>query len=179
MHTRFASDTANQPSPLSQTHSRNPTVEDLPSETSSSTSTSIPYESSSSEDPRRTQILDELRHQMANWSVDPASQCPRDDRRNSSSTLPRQVDTAPIPLSAIQRHQRQNSNTSARPPLSQDELRYLAYVVEALATLVIASALSDEGVQYRNTFAWKFVVIPCPPPSPECCFPRVWLISIV
>jgi len=113
---------------------------------------------------------------MANWSVDPPSQCPRDDRRNSSSTLPRQVDTAPIPLSAIQRHHRQNSNTSARQPLSQDELRYLAYVVEALATLVIASALSDEGVQYRNTFAWKFVVIPCPPPSPpSVAFLRVWL----
>jgi hypothetical protein len=172
VHARTASDTVN-PSPLSQTHFRNPTVEDIPDENSSSTSTSIAYDSPS-EDPRRTQILAELSHQMANWSLDPSSQSPsRDDRRNSSSTIPVPSESQPLPLSSIQRHQRQTSNMSARAPLTTDELRYLAYVVEALATLVIASALSEDGVQYRNTFAWKFVVHPRPSsPLPSCLPPQ-------
>lgn len=157
MHTRSTSD-AGHPSPFSQTHSRNPTIEDIPDESSSSAS--IPYDPPT-EDPRRTRILAELSHQMANWSLDPQSQS--ENRRNSTSTLPTPSITVPIPLSSIQRHQRQNSNTMARAPMSQAELTYLAYVVEALATLVIASALSDEGVQYRNTFAWKFVVTPRSP----------------
>jgi hypothetical protein len=57
----------------------------------------------------------------------------------------------------IQRHQRQTSNTSTRGPWTLIELGYLTYIIEALHTLIISSAFSDDGLQYRNTFAWKFI----------------------
>jgi hypothetical protein len=41
---------------------------------------------------------------------------------------------------------------------SETELAYLDYVVNELYNLIVDSALDKSGVQYRNTFAWRFQV---------------------
>jgi hypothetical protein len=41
---------------------------------------------------------------------------------------------------------------------NQSEISYLNYVIESLYQLIVDTALDNNGIQYRNTFAWRFQV---------------------
>jgi hypothetical protein len=66
----------------------------------------------------------------------------------------------------VRRHQRQHSKEAPNDRdkgFTEAELGYLGFVVDELFNLVIRNALDDHnGVQYRNTFAWKYQVLSSP-----------------
>jgi len=64
--------------------------------------------------------------------------------------------TTSIPFASILRHQKKNGLVARQCTIA--ELTYVENVVRVLYKLIIEKALSESGVQYRNTFAWKFHV---------------------
>lgn len=97
-----------------------------------------------------TIILADIEEQVRSWKI---------ESEGSVET----GSTAPSSYVSLLRHQRQNSHETPEEQrngkqFSDSELFYLEYVVEALYNLIVDSALDKSGVQYRNTFAWRFHV---------------------
>jgi hypothetical protein len=100
-------------------------------------------------------ILAQMRH-ITNWTTGVELEEPRTSQGTGS--------TDPLPLEAVfSRYQRQDSVDSIRSApigrtFSESEILYVNYVIENLYQLIVETALDNAGIQYRNTFAWKFQV---------------------
>jgi hypothetical protein len=98
----------------------------------------------------RIMILNDIEEQVRSWTI---------ESEGSAETR----STAPSSYVSLLRHQRQNSHDTVKEQrngrqFSEVELSYLDYVLDALYHLIVSSALDKSGVQYRNTFAWRFHV---------------------
>jgi hypothetical protein len=86
------------------------------------------------------------------------------DQFNLSETVSRdsQSTSTSNTYPSIRRHQRKHSQDTTKESIdktfTESELGYLEYVVNELYKLIVNNALDESGVQYRNTFAWKFQV---------------------
>ena len=107
---------------------------------------------------RKDQILSEIEQQFQNWNL--SDETIRVSRDTES--------TVPLPhASMILRHQRKDSGDTIRyhptgRTFTEWEIMYLQYVIDRLYALIIDTALDyNSGIQYRNTFVWKFQVLLC------------------
>jgi hypothetical protein len=103
-------------------------------------------------------IISDIDDEILSWQTSGDTRGSQD----TQSTYAQPTHTSPaVTFASILRHQRQDSNEtvkSASKQFSELELRYLNYVLETLYHLIVEAALDKSGVQYRNTFAWKFHV---------------------
>lgn len=90
----------------------------------------------------RAKIRTEVDKQMCNLSI-------IGDSEDTESTIP-------TPSASILRHQKKKGLEARQ--FTDAEMTYLENVVRALCNFIIEKALDKSGVQYRNTFAWKFHV---------------------
>lgn len=98
-------------------------------------------------------ILTDLEDQLRTWSLNSENSKGTDNTRSTVGT----------PHISLLRHQKKSSDGIPNPNVgvkmfTEPELSYIGYVVDALYTLIVHSALDKSGVQYRNTFAWKYLV---------------------
>jgi len=116
----------------------------------------IPLQSPASdvpEDARSTVIITNLEEQLRTWSIN------SEQSKASEGTS----STIPSPYISLLRHQKKGSQGVSREQagvkmLNESELSYLEYVLEAMYKLIVGNALDKSGVQYRNTFAWRYLV---------------------
>ena len=71
--------------------------------------------------------------------------------------------TAASPFISILRYKKKSPEGTAKEQSSAkqftaSELSYLEHVLDALYKLIVGTALDKSGVQYRNTFAWRYLV---------------------
>jgi hypothetical protein len=98
-------------------------------------------------------ILTDLEEQLRTWSLNSEGSKGTDNTRSTVGT----------PYISLLRHQKKSSDEIANSNVdvkmfTEPELSYIGYVVDALYALIVDSALDKSGVQYRNTFAWKYLV---------------------
>jgi hypothetical protein len=140
---------------LDATKFRTPVEFDLPSPRTPKVTS---FEDGSQEEtptPRRARLIDDIDEQLRSWRSS------EDTAQSAGSTS-----TIAIPQISVQKHQKPGSdvgtNTGGRK-LNEHEVAYLDFVLETLYGLIVSSALDKSGIQYRNTFAWRFhVTIPLP-----------------
>ena len=129
---------------------------------------------------RGVEIIDQLNEHIRDWSFSGESSHSDDTgstapETRSTTQVPRSTvqdagSTTPLAYETILRHQKKESKDSGRlhtagREFTSAELKWLDYVVNELYTLIVEKALDTKsGVQYRNTFAWRFQVLP---PSPD------------
>jgi hypothetical protein len=123
---------------------------------------------------RGVEIIDQLNEHIRDWSFSGESTHSDDTRSTAPETrsttqVPRSTvqdtrSTTPLAYDTILRHQKKESKDSGRlhtagREFTPAELQWLDYVVQELYTLIVEKALdTNSGVQYRNTFAWRFKV---------------------
>jgi len=98
-------------------------------------------------------ILTDLEEQLRTWSLNSEGSKGTGNTRTTVGT----------PYISLLRHQKKNSEGISNPNagvkvFSESELSYIGNVVDAFYTLIVDSALDKSSVQYRNTFAWKYLV---------------------
>lgn len=101
---------------------------------------------------QQTIILTDLEEQLRNWSIKSDSKISEDTQSTTAS-----------PYISILRHQKKCSEGAVKGPTSTkqftaSELSYLEHVLDAMYKLIVGTALDKSGVQYRNTFAWRYLV---------------------
>jgi hypothetical protein len=101
---------------------------------------------------QQTIILTDLDENFRSWSIKSISKISGDTQ---STTAP--------PYISILRHQKKGSVGAAKEPtnvkqFTAPELSYLEHVLDAMYKLIVGTALDKSGVQYRNTFAWRYLV---------------------
>ena len=101
---------------------------------------------------QQTTVLPDLEEQLRSWTI-------QSDSKISEGTQ----STTASPHISILRHQKKGSEGAAKEPNSvkqftASELSYLEYVLDAMYKLIVGTALDKSGVQYRNTFAWRYLV---------------------
>lgn len=106
-------------------------------------------------DIRLTELEDELR----SWTIE------------SGSTVSEGSQSAPArPRVSIHRFAKIPQNVPVEDvqgrEFTEAEYAYIEFVLDNLYDLIIASALDRSGVQYRNTFAWRYLVLPRSFPRP-------------
>ena len=116
---------------------------------------------------RGVEMIDQINEHIREWSL--SGDSTHSDDTHSTDPIPRSGvqntrSTTPLTYDSLRRHQKKESKDSGRlhtpgREFTSAELKWLEYVVNELYVLIVDKALDTKsGVQYRNTFAWRFQV---------------------
>jgi hypothetical protein len=98
-------------------------------------------------------ITSEIQDQIEMWSLSDTLRASQD----TTSTIPASQLSKFHPTDSASGESLSNAGRWGRR-FNDTEVAYLKYVLDHLYNLIVHSALEESGVQYRNTFAWKFHV---------------------
>jgi len=137
---------------------------------------------------RGSEMIDQINEQIREWSL--SGDSANSDDTRSTTPIPRSTareppSTTPLTYNNLRRHQKKESKDSARlhtpgREFTSAELKWLEYVVNELYALIVDKALDTKsGVQYRNTFAWRFQVPHLPPNGSRLMRSRIRRPSLI
>lgn len=109
---------------------------------------SADYDAASSE------MMSEIQDQIQSWNISGYCRASQD----TASTVALSYKPASAPHKKTDSEATIRNSENGKTYTDSEEL-YLKFVLDELYHLITATALDKSGIQYRNTFAWKFHVL--------------------